>query len=40
MKHNGLRNPVMLEDKVEPSSSGQYFNQYFDEDIGCLLILY
>lgn len=38
--HNGLGNHVMLEDKIDPSSSGQYLNQYFGEDIGCLLSLH
>ena len=36
---NGLGNHVMLEDKVDPSLSGQYLNQYFDEHISCLLSL-
>lgn len=36
---NGLGNHVMLRDKVDPSLSGRYLNQYFDEDIACLLSL-
>lgn len=36
---NGLGNHVMLEDKVDPSLSGQCLNQYFDEHIACLLSL-
>lgn len=45
--HNGLRNYVIMEDKVvshPPTPAalqhGQYLNQYFDEDIGCLLSLH
>lgn len=36
---NDLGNHAMLQDKADPSLSGQCLNQYFDEHIACLLSL-